>query len=75
MKNRLHERENVIQQTRGYESIAYVKGKITYGRCVTKHIDLIRAELMHLMIEIDATIMINALEKIFKEHEIKLKAE
>ena len=70
-----HKPENTIQRQTGIDTTAYGRREIKYTRCLTKHINLIRAELTTRNEQFDDSMKIMQLRRLLKLHEIKTQTE
>ena len=71
--NKPHKRCNAIQSEKGAENTAFTRQEIKFSKVLTKHIELVREELIYLGVEFDVALKIRKLLGILRDHHKKQK--
>ena len=74
-KQRPQKDSNRIQRMSGFHSTAYTRKEIRFSRCLKKHMDLVKAELIFCNLKYDDRTGIIALKSILKKDEKRIKTE
>ena len=73
--NNDHKAENAIQRQTGIDTTAYGRREIKYYRCLTRHINLVRAELTIRGQQFNDSMKIMELRRLLKQHEVQIQKE
>ena len=70
-----HKEDNAIQKQAGIDTTAYGRREIKYSRCLTKHMNLVRAELNIRQQQFDESMKITELRRLLKQHEVEMQTK
>ena len=72
--NQPHKPPNTIQKMTGIDTIPHAKREIKYTKCLTKHINLIQAELQLRGVQFDEKTKVMEFKRMMKKHNMDRQA-